>query len=535
MSKARKINSSANGQEDVNDLTGRVGLVYNRVSSKRQETEGSGLTSQRGRCIDFLKGIGVPYEETFADSYSGGGDFMNRPQMRAMLAYIDTNAHKRFVVVFDDISRFARDVFFHIKLRTEFKKRDVVLKCLNYNFDESEEGEYAELIFAGKAELDRKQNRRQVIQKQKARLELGYWAFGAKRGYKMVHNPIHGKLLMRVDPDGEILKTALEGFASGRFQTKVDVCRFMVENGFWRKQKPERYIDKLTSIMIDPLYAGYIEYPVWGVTRRKGHHQGIIDLQTFDLIQKRLNSGNKGKRVRIDTREDFPLRGLITCEEGNSSLTGAISKGRSKSYAYYFCQKQNCSCGRHSTPAEEMHKSFDILLQKQKAKDKTIKLTEAIFDAVWSEETKNINMKLMRDQFEVRKLEDDLEKYLKCAVDAKSDQLKQIYEMKMEECSEKINQLKAISDIDVDHASVPYRTALEKALLLIKSPYKIWHSVDAREKQRLFHFIFLDKLPYSKKAGYRTDNLPSAVRLFEDFVTSNSQDVEMAEIESASE
>jgi len=80
---------------------------------------------------------------------------MKRPAMKKMLEYIDAHPHKKYVVVFDDLSRFARDVFFHIKLRAEFRKRDVILRCLNYNFDESEEGEFAELIFAGKAELDR--------------------------------------------------------------------------------------------------------------------------------------------------------------------------------------------------------------------------------------------------------------------------------------------------------------------------------------------------------------------------------------------
>jgi hypothetical protein len=42
----------------------------------------------------------------------------------------------------------------------------------------------------------------------------------------------------------------------------------------------------------------------------------------------------------------------------------------------------------------------------------------------------------------------------------------------------------------------------------------------------LFSFIFDEKLECSKKAGYRTDNLPYATKLFEDFVTSNSLDVE---------
>src|SRR5581483_10616265 len=158
----------------VNEGGGKVGLVYARVSSKRQELDGTGLQSQEGRCIKELASLDVPYEKSFFDSYSGGGDFMKRPAMRAMLAYIDANPHKQFLVVFDDLKRFARDVEFHLKLKAAFKVRGVGLRCLNYNFDESPEGRFSETVIAAQAELERHQNRRQVIQKQKSRLELGY-------------------------------------------------------------------------------------------------------------------------------------------------------------------------------------------------------------------------------------------------------------------------------------------------------------------------------------------------------------------------
>src|SRR3989338_2662568 len=92
----------------------REGLVYARVSSKRQETEGSGLESQEGRCINELRILGVPYVKTFPDSFTGGGDFMKRPAMRELLAYIDARPDKNFLVIFDDLKRFARDVEFHL-------------------------------------------------------------------------------------------------------------------------------------------------------------------------------------------------------------------------------------------------------------------------------------------------------------------------------------------------------------------------------------------------------------------------------------
>jgi hypothetical protein len=47
----------------------------------------------------------------------------------------------------------------------------------------------------------------------------------------------------------------------------------------------------------------------------------------------------------------------------------------------------------------------------------------------------------------------------------------------------------------------------------------------------LFFFILDDKLKYDAKNGYRTAKIPITTRLFEEFVTTNSSDVEMGGFE----
>ena len=533
MSKARKISSLVKTtQEDKYE--DREGLIYARVSSKRQEIEGSGLVTQEGRCKQDLEYAGVPYMETFPDSYSGGGDFMNRPAMREMLEYIDDKPHKKYVVVFDDLKRFARDVEFHFKLRAAFEARGVLLRCLNYNFDESPEGRFTELIMAGQAELEREQNKRQVVQKQKARLDLGYWAFGSKKGYQMTDDLIHGKISIPKEPEASILREGMEGFANGTFIRKIDVCRFLVEKGFWSKQLPERYIDKLTVILKDSFYAGYIEYPKWDVEKKIGKHQGIVSDETFNAIQKRLESESLNKRIRVDVSADFPLRGLLMCEDCNQSLTGAWSQGRSNRYAYYFCQNKDCGQKRVSHRKKDVEDGFIDLMKEQTLKSEVRVLTETIFNKVWKDEVSNLQAFEVSQEKEIRLLEEKLKQLANMAIGAKSETVRDTYEKEIEDTANRIESMKLDSAAELD-LDIPYRTALNKVTGMLESPYKIWESVDVLEKQRLFFFIFDEKLPYSKKAGYRTDKLPCAVRLFEDFVTSNTRDVEMARIEPASE
>src|SRR3990167_2945180 len=308
---ARKLQKDAQLlMQHANPYADRYGLVYARVSSKRQELEGHGRESQEERCKGDLKSISVPHEKTFPDTYTGGGDFMDRPAMRAMLAYIDANPHKKYVVIFDDLKRFARDTIFHLKLRSAFKARGVILRCPNYNFDDSPEGMFVETVLAAGNELDRHQNRRQVVQKMKARLDMGFWAFAGKRGYDIIKDSVRGK----------------------------------------------------------------------------GQHSGIISLETFEIIERRLQKEETRTRVRIDVSPEFSLRGLLLCSRCSNKLTGANSKGRSKSYSYYYCIEKSCTLYAKSLPKERVERDFCNLLKSNRLKADMSELLELTFDRVWRQE-----------------------------------------------------------------------------------------------------------------------------------------------------
>ncbi len=525
------LKARANLKKRNNDpYSDREGLVYCRVSSKKQEIEGHGLEGQEERCKNDLRSIKVPYVKTFSDSYTGGGDFMNRPAMKALIEYIDSRPHKKFVIVFDDLKRFARDVEFHIKLRACFRSRDVLLRCLNYNFDESPEGEFAELIMAGQAELERKQNKRQVTQKMKARLENGYWTFGKKKGYTITSTPGHGKLAV-VNKEGKILKIALEGFANGSYARKIDVCNFLVDSGFWKKQSPEKYIDKLTNILKDSFYAGYIEYPKWEVSRRAGQHKGIISLDTFNLIQKRLCKVTLGKRIRTDISDDFPLRGLLVCADCGSPLTGGWSRGRNKRYPYYHCQNKSCISYGKSIEREAIEAGYLEILKEMKLRGDVSTLISKTFDRVWKEEvdTLNSNHKLLLSK--KKELEDKMIDLTNLLISSKNSTLKNVYERQLEKLGGEIDGVESgIVDID-DVDDVPYRTALDKAIGLLKNPYNIWIELTTREKHDLFYFIFNGKLQYSINNGYRTSETSTAIKLFDSFIDTKPLDVDPRGIE----
>ncbi len=498
-----------------NEYEGRTGLVYARVSSKKQEVEGHGRESQDQRCKRFLDSVNVKYEESFLDTFSGAGDFMKRPAMKALLDYIDSHPHRKYVVVFDDLKRFARDVEFHLKLRAAFKIRGVVLKCLNYNLDESPEGKYTEIILAAGGELERLQNARQVVQKQKARLERGCWTFNGKKGYDIVPDPIYRRIAVP-NKEGRVLAKALEGFATGNLPRKIDVAEYLVRNNFWKKKHPpERHLDQVSKFLGECFYCGDIEYPRWEVSRRPGVHQALISRETFSLIQKRLYRDSARSKPRRNISDRFPLRGLLLCSDCKKPLTGAASRGRKNHYSYYFCFNKQCKLFNKNFAKKDVEETFRIVMQRNKLKADSGKVITAVFDRVWAEEIKTLEQEERLTLQHIKGLNEKVEELTEMVRRSSSESLKRAYEAQIEKALDELAHLKPHEENDLN---VPYRTALKKATGLLQKPYKTWQSLNVIEKHRWFFFLFEAKLEYAKEDGFRTADSLSHTRLFEEFL-----------------
>ena len=360
-------------------------LIYCRVSTTRQKSDGSGLDSQEHRCRSHAESKGYPIEMVFPDDASGGGDFMRRPGMCAMLAYLDAQKGKPYVVIFDDLKRFARDTEFHFKLRRELAARGARVECLNFNFDDTPEGKFVETVFAAQGELEREQNRRQVKQKMMARVEKGYWVFHAPVGLRYSKDSLHGKLLVHDYPVAGYLKEALVGYARGRFRSQAEVQRFLESKPEFPKDMPNGGIRawKITKILKNPLYAGYVRAKSWGISLRKGHHEPLISFADYELIQHNLLEGAR-PAARKDFNPDFPLRGFVMCSACGKAMTGAWSKGCRRRYAYYRCETRGCAQKSKSIPKAKVENGFEDVLKSLQPTSQLFTLARKMFNDVWN-------------------------------------------------------------------------------------------------------------------------------------------------------
>ncbi|MFC6588472.1 recombinase family protein [Sulfitobacter pacificus] len=431
---------------------------------------------------------------------------MKRPGMVALLSFLDAQPDTDFVVIFDDLKRFARDTRFHLDLREAFRARGATIECLNFKFDETPEGEFIETIMAAQGALERKQNGRQVAQKMKARMQSGYWVHNAPVGYRYKTVKGHGKLLMIDEPHASIVREALEGYAMGRFQTQSEVNRFLETRPEFPynkdgKVRPKRVVDML----IQPLYAGYICSEVYGLKWLKGQHAPIISMETYEKIQTR-RLGSAYAPARADIGEDFALRGFATCGDCSAPLRSSWSKGKYKSYPYYACHTKSCDSYGKSIPRDRLESAFDEVVKTLKPSPKLFALAKLMIKDAWAArlgQAKDMTLSVKRQITDVEK---QIETLLGRIMNATNDGVVSAYEEKIGT----LEKTKARLSENLVNQVPPagrFEEIIELSLKFLSNPWKLWESEDVILRRTLLRLAFTEGFAYHRIEGHRTPQI----------------------------
>ena len=487
-------------------------IIYCRVSSEKQRKEGHGLDSQEQRCRVYAQQNNYDVEKVFRDSASGGGDFMKRPAMVELLNYIDKKRYNKYVVVFDDLKRFARDTMFHFKLKRDLESRGAKIECLNFKFEDTPEGEFIETMMAAQGQLEREQNRRQVIQKMKSRLEDGYYCFsGTAVGYKFINDPVHGKIIVPDEPKASIVKEALEGFANGRFSHKKELLDLFVNKNF--NNGKNVYYETIKRMLNNIfLYAGYIEYKPWEVSLIKGFHENLISWEMAQKIKDKLD-GKETTFTRKEVNPEFPLRGFVLCAECRGLMTGSYSTGRNRKHPYYRCKNSECKLRNKSIRKRDVENSFKNILSRIKPTDKAINLTKAIFKDVWTKKQKEWRAEESAKRRQLQTAQDQKERLIDLVSRASAENTIRAYESKINKLHEKEVVLKeSLESCSIDKMDIG--TALDIVFDFLKNPLKQWEKPNINSKRLVLRLVFQEKLAYNIADGFETATLSLPLRVF---------------------
>jgi site-specific DNA recombinase len=405
--------------------------------------------------------------------------------------------------------------------RETFRELNATVASPNYRFDdETPEAEFAETVFAAQGQLERKQNRRQVIQKMKARIERGYWTFFPSPGYTYVadiENNKHGKVLVRKEPDASIVQEALSGFASGRFQTQTEVQRFS-------QGRPESHLKNVTKtrvreILETPLYAGMVGAPQWNVPLRRGRHEALISYEDHLKILERLKRRSYAA-IRKDLNRDFPLRGFVVCGDCNGPLTACWSKGRKGYYAYYLCPRKGCASYGKSVARDKLEGEFRTFVSTLAPNPRLFQLVSAMFKDAWGQRSRQTEARRKALEAERSSLSRSIEQLIDKIGDLSTPSVIGALEKRIGALESE----KLIIEEKIAASAQPNRSfdaALRTALHVIGNPAKLWDSDHFEHKRLLLRMVFLQPMEWVRNTGFRTADLALPFKLLSEF--SNSE------------
>ena len=497
-------------------------VIYCRVSSTKQATEGHGLDSQEMRCREYAANREYAVDAVFTDDVSGGGDFMKRPGMVRLLNFLDQHPEESYVVIFDDLKRFSRDTIFHLKLSQEMSLRNAKRECLNFKFEDSPEGEFIETVIAAQGQLERQQNSRQVRQKMKARLLNGYYCFPAPPGYHFAKVGDHGKMLVRKEPLASVLQEGLEGFASGRFETQGELLRFFDRcPDFPRGSNGKIHFQRIKEVLTCLIYAGYLEKPDWGITARPAKHEGLICYATFLKNQERLNQKAKAP-ARKDMSIHFPLRNFVLCGDCGGALTSTMSKGRNGYHPYYMCHRKGCGSYGKSIRRDVMEREFSDIVSSMQPSSESVEVAEKMFRMAWDYRKHNAKELVASARQEIAGVERNVEQLMDRIVKTSSPSVISAYEKRIEsmEKQKRIWEEKLLQTSQPVHS---FDDTFRTALLFLSNPQKIWLDGEFEQKRMLLRMAFTDKLTYIRNQGFRTAAIALPFSLMREIANDNSE------------
>lgn len=261
---------------------------------------------------------------------------------------------------------------------------------------------------------------------------------------------------------------------------------------------------------------GLIQYR--GVSRRKGHHQGIINIETFNKIQEKLKKPEK--QIRETDKAEFPLRRQVDCNICKKTMTASNVKGKRQYYAVYTCNNSKCTTKPKNIQKKILETAYVQLLTKIAPGTEILQLTEAIALDKWNEVTSNLNASQKGLEKDIKLKAEEIEDYVKLIPKTKSDVVREQYEARIEKLSEEKESLKTQNK---KPANLNFEEALEEVLDFVGTPSKYWEETDLQGKFMIHRLVFNQNPCFDAQNGFGTPQttLPFAVKQL--LETSNSR------------
>ncbi|HVF56596.1 MAG TPA: recombinase family protein [Pyrinomonadaceae bacterium] len=344
-------------------------LIYCRVSTQKQEDEGTSLDSQTSACVAHAEKLGFNVARITKEVYSGA-ELFDRPLLTRDRA--DIRARMFQAVIVYAIDRLSRDIAHLAILSEEIERAGAKLIFVTEDLDNSPEGKLLQSVRAYVAEVERQKIRERTVRGKLGRLQsgkihgVGPELYGyhrdKERGVRVVYEP-EAQVVQRIfhliavesaglltvanllNADGIISPWAAKGFGTSGWNATT--IRNIIRNPSY-KGETVQWVRRSVKRRMEPRpESEHVRLPS-GVT------PAIVTSEVWQRAQQRL-AINTGETKRNKTLP-FLLRGHIRCANCGARMYPMPIGRRDYYRRYYRCssyvRRFATPCGTSSVPAD---------------------------------------------------------------------------------------------------------------------------------------------------------------------------------------
>lgn len=311
---------------------------YIRVSTDEQAEKGNSLFEQQDRLISYCKAMGWP-EPTFYEDDGYSAKDLRRPALTRLLDDVKTKGYTLLLTT--KLDRLSRRLFDILSVIEYLGKYNCNYASASEPFDTNSPAGRMTLQMLGMiAEFERERISERVRDNMKSI---------AKRGDKVISRPClgydikDGAYVINVAEALDVQKMGewlAQGMGSRDVAKRANAMGIRTKSGKMWTDKTVRDLFRRHTLVGDFVYNRTYRKGTRVFIRPKeewiiirDHHPAILDRETFDAIQRQLDSRKSvGRSIDSST---YLLSGLLKCTHCGHTMTGRADKKYKNKGKYY--------------------------------------------------------------------------------------------------------------------------------------------------------------------------------------------------------
>ena len=360
----------------------KLAIIYSRVSTAKQEEEGTSLDSQEKANIEETRVRGYDVGVTYKEVYSGA-ELYDRPQLSRARADIRSGNFHALVAYSTD--RLSRNPAHLMIIAEECERHGVELIFVSEPFDNSPEGALLRYVKGYAAQIEREKIRERIIRGKRERFLQGklnragcnlYGYVRDAEGTKREIVPKEARIIR------QIFEWAVEGVGAMSIARRLNQ-RGVVPPSFKKKEYKDGRVARwgktqIMRILREPAYRGETIGWRWKTNKKRtnvsprpasehiklpdGVSPRIVNDELWFEAQARISERRGTASTRNEKRE-YLLRGMIVCGTCGRSMYAENEHRRTRIYRCSSRSHDMKACGGKRVNADYIEERvWDMVL-----------------------------------------------------------------------------------------------------------------------------------------------------------------------------